>query len=199
MIYEIDTFAKLESCCDFEYQEYEKKIQKILLIYVQNHKLKKDSDVLYNDEIYIITKSAVNYNSWDFHKPHLILRGQKITDNMKILKKNHILDENKLEIISYDEATELVGKKRGTRTYADKQLYIFKNPYNLIKIGISSNIQERKMALEMASGYDLEILKIINKPELESKLHKKFSHLKVKGEWFKFTDEIRLEIAKLEI
>ncbi len=200
MIYEIDTYLKLRKCWEFEREEFEEKIKKILSIFKKNIKFKKEDYIYYNDEIFTII--AIEFTTYDrhFYVPTVIIRCRKINKNMQISQKTYSYMDGKiddLEIITYDEATELVGKPRNTKSYKDKRLYVFRNPYNLIKIGISSNIQERKSALEMASGYDLEILKIINKPELESKLHKKFKHLKVKGEWFKFTDEVRLEIAKL--
>lgn len=61
----------------------------------------------------------------------------------------------------------------------------------IVKIGKSTNPRERIKGINC--GAKLEIIHEIPQ-DIEKKLHRKFKHINVHGEWFKFTDEIKLFI-----
>jgi len=69
---------------------------------------------------------------------------------------------------------------------------------NRIKIGITTNLSRRFYSLETDSPYKLNLIYAFpgyrNK---EKEIHEKFKHLCVKGEWFKYADEIKDYILKL--
>lgn len=62
---------------------------------------------------------------------------------------------------------------------------------NHVKIGTSKNVKKRLDTIQSASPYKLILLKTIEGGHgLEAELHKKFSHLHVRGEWFNLTEEL---------
>lgn len=62
----------------------------------------------------------------------------------------------------------------------------------LCKIGFTNTEVEKRMSsLKTGNPFELEVLAVIEgERELEKELHTKFKDYKVKGEWFKLTDEI---------
>jgi hypothetical protein len=63
---------------------------------------------------------------------------------------------------------------------------------NFCKIGYSSNPDARLKQLQTGNPYSLDLITSIQGDiSLERELHKKFNHLKLQGEWFEYTDEIR--------
>lgn len=72
----------------------------------------------------------------------------------------------------------------------DKQkLYLMKNEFGMLKIGISSNPNKRRTDLMNSSGIDIDLLGVWNITgsayDVEQKLHKQFNDFRMKGEWFK--------------
>lgn len=69
---------------------------------------------------------------------------------------------------------------------------------NRIKIGITKNINSRLSSLECNSPYKLNLIYAfpgyISK---EKEIHKRFEHLRIKGEWFKYTNEVKQYILNL--
>ena len=56
---------------------------------------------------------------------------------------------------------------------------------DMIKIGYTSNIEDRKSSLQTNNPIKIEVLKTIpGGYEEEQELHRKFSHLNKQGEWF---------------
>ncbi|TAG60665.1 MAG: hypothetical protein EAZ28_06365 [Oscillatoriales cyanobacterium] len=69
--------------------------------------------------------------------------------------------------------------------------FIFDEDNQAIKIGRSTNPLHRLSELQVGNSKSLGLLKIIDGgAELEHKLHKKFKYLRLKGEWFKATQEL---------
>jgi len=62
---------------------------------------------------------------------------------------------------------------------------------NQIKIGYSKNPKARFYAINLSSPINLQLIKTIQgEKDNEKNIHKKFSHIKVKGEWFQQTKEL---------
>ena len=82
-----------------------------------------------------------------------------------------------------------------------QKVYIFKNSVGLYKIGISVNPERRCKQMKLASGIDVEVVKVyeVEKPaiQIESLLHKHFSKLRKHGEWFEFENFNIVKIDKL--
>lgn len=71
-------------------------------------------------------------------------------------------------------------------------IYLIKcGEINLCKIGYSYNVRSRLSALQTSTPYDIKVVSEIDGDIIyEKHIHKMFNHLKVRGEWFKYTDEI---------
>lgn len=60
-----------------------------------------------------------------------------------------------------------------------------------IKIGYTNDISSRLKALQVGSPIELKMIGLIDGDmEYELFIHNKFNHLKIRGEWFKYTKEI---------
>lgn len=78
--------------------------------------------------------------------------------------------------------------------------FILAKKTNLVKIGTTTNMKNRFSTLSTGSPYELELLYTFpGYKQKEKELHKKFEHLRVKGEWFNYTDEIKVFIGALEL
>jgi len=71
-----------------------------------------------------------------------------------------------------------------------KTYFIANSEMTIVKIGRSVDPMGRLKTLQTTSSTLLELIKVID-GNIERFLHKKFSHLKLHGEWFSFTDEIK--------
>jgi hypothetical protein len=86
--------------------------------------------------------------------------------------------------------------KRGRKETPSNRL--FKNKYlyfircgDAVKIGVSSDPETRMQALSTGAPGKLYLLaKFPNSGNLENQCHKKLSHLRISGEWFRYTYEI---------
>lgn len=70
--------------------------------------------------------------------------------------------------------------------------------YEFVKIGYTDNLVARLAALQ--SSNPREIILLGTKEGLiedEKELHIKFNHLRVRGEWFKYNEELRNYLRKL--
>ena len=79
--------------------------------------------------------------------------------------------------------------------------FILNSESNAIKIGRARDIEKRLRSLQTASPVELELLRTIQVESesqaqvLERKLHVRFEHLRLKGEWFKAEPELLSYIA----
>lgn len=62
--------------------------------------------------------------------------------------------------------------------------YIIADSEGTIKIGRSSNIKERLIALGRERGNGITLLAIIPDDSIEGELHQRFEHLRIEGEWY---------------
>jgi hypothetical protein len=63
-------------------------------------------------------------------------------------------------------------------------------PY--VKIGHARSVRRRLEQLQGASPYELVILSVIaGGPAREKLIHARFAHLRVRGEWFRYSREVR--------
>lgn len=68
-----------------------------------------------------------------------------------------------------------------------------------IKIGISTNPHKRLVALQIGSPVQLKLLAVMNTnhPGTEHLLHRRFSHLRMAGEWFEPEQELLEYISEI--
>lgn len=72
-----------------------------------------------------------------------------------------------------------------------EKIYFIQEGNGPIKIGITKDIKKRKITLDTNNSNQLHVLgAITGTADDEAKLHQKFSHLQVKGEWFKPEKEL---------
>lgn len=78
----------------------------------------------------------------------------------------------------------------------DDHLYFILNAgLGIIKIGISNDVEARRIQLEHACGVPLDILRVVDGgSKFEEDLHDAFGPTRLRGEWFAPSDEL-LELA----
>nr|WP_263858290.1 GIY-YIG nuclease family protein [Waterburya agarophytonicola] len=78
--------------------------------------------------------------------------------------------------------------------------FIFNIDSKAIKIGMAKNVEKRLKSLQTSNPIILELLHTIHldsvedAQKLEYVLHQKFSHLRMNGEWFEASEELRTYI-----
>ncbi len=69
-----------------------------------------------------------------------------------------------------------------------------------VKIGTSLNVIDRLKTLQCAHPDDLYLIgAMVGDEDVEKKLHRQFSHLRIRGEWFRAENELLEYIAKNRI
>jgi len=108
----------------------------------------------------------------------------------------HELSRHPLVKHKIDEATtiqEVEIPQKAKRTVSGS-VYLIREPFGRIKIGIAADIGSRLSRLSTSSAYELELLfsvRIENARQEEAFLHKTYASKRVRGEWFELThDEI---------
>ena len=67
-----------------------------------------------------------------------------------------------------------------------------------VKIGYSANMDIRLAALQSANPFELKLYRMVEGTVAkERELHARFKHLRVRGEWFLWCDEIKQAIREL--
>lgn len=70
---------------------------------------------------------------------------------------------------------------------------------DFVKIGQTNNVKQRIKDLQTGNPHELQLLKTINADiKIEVQLHKQFSHLNIRGEWFALTADLIDFINKLD-
>ena len=132
-------------------------------------------------------------------------RIKKYVDQTLELYKESNLSEDLRRTINtrkakeYSEEHEINRQREQKRYLSGIYLYLIQNPItNDLKIGISNEPQRRIEELQNTNGRQLNLLYTIpGKSNLEKTLHDKFSHLRLKGEWFKYDQSIIQEFERL--
>lgn len=71
-------------------------------------------------------------------------------------------------------------------------IYFIRSYNTHIKIGYSNDPEYRKRALQTSSPVKLHLQAIMpGSFQTESGLHEMFAHLRTRGEWFRYTDELK--------
>jgi len=95
---------------------------------------------------------------------------------------------------------EAITPKTHTDTAKNGRFLYFIGSENLVKIGSSVNPQNRIKELEIGNPQKMYLIAAFaNMGNIESEMHKKFDHLRVRGEWFRYTDEIHAIIRELSL
>ena len=77
-------------------------------------------------------------------------------------------------------------------------VYFFETQ-GMIKIGVSLNVPKRLKRVEAWTPFEIKMLGNINGGyPLEKQIHRKFKHLRVKGEWFKSDDHLLKFIEEIK-
>lgn len=90
------------------------------------------------------------------------------------------------------EIREIVNQKKSYINENTKTYIVRKKGTTQIKIGKSIRVDRRISDISNISGCELDVILIINK-DIESELHREFSHLRTIGEWF---NDNSMEIQK---
>jgi predicted GIY-YIG superfamily endonuclease len=76
--------------------------------------------------------------------------------------------------------------------------FVLAEELNHVKIGMTTDINQRLSSLN--SGHSCELRLLYYFPcSKEKEIHKLFNHLRVKGEWFKYNEEIKAFINAVKI
>jgi hypothetical protein len=71
-----------------------------------------------------------------------------------------------------------------------------------VKIGYARDLPRRLSALQVSSPCPLVLVAAVATDDpagLERKLHKRFAHLRIQGEWFGLTDELDEEMSRYDV
>lgn len=119
---------------------------------------------------------------------------------MQFLRLPSIYRKNKEEIqlnIFDDNASEKQKKKKAT--LAPTSCVYFLEADNLIKIGVTGNVKSRVSSLQTGCPSEVKLIKTVRGgPATEKRIHARFNHLRVRGEWFEKTEELISYIERLE-
>ncbi len=79
------------------------------------------------------------------------------------------------------------------------KVYFIQNLYNgNIKIGKSNNPKKRLKSLQTANSNKLSLVATISESYIsENEVHKMFSHFRLTGEWFSYSEQIKDFIEKI--
>lgn len=82
---------------------------------------------------------------------------------------------------------------RQTKIFTGQQHVYFITDGEYVKIGISIEVRGRLSGLQTANARPLLVAGVIpyGGQDFEAALHKKFAHLRAKGEWFKIAPELK--------
>lgn len=158
-----------------------------------------DSKIIFNTlELLSISSSLIRKGKYQ--------EAEKLRSKARAIYRNLELHEKIYEVfLNFDYAldAELYYNKysiKQEKDYTKAVVYFIYNSFtNRVKIGTSIDEYERVSTLENQSGVKLELLKTIKGSYTkENEIHKKFKHLRIKGEWFEYTDELKKYIKSLK-
>ena len=77
-------------------------------------------------------------------------------------------------------------------------IYFILSGDTAVKIGYTTNLDLRLSTLQSSNPEELKTYRVVNGSMLkERRLHRIFKHQHIRGEWFRWCDEIREAIDKL--
>lgn len=87
----------------------------------------------------------------------------------------------------------------GREDYSDSVVYVIAaDDVGLFKIGTSIDVHTRLQDIQYWSPVPLRLLaQIMGDKRLEARIHRRFNHLRRRGEWFEATDELRQFVEDL--
>jgi hypothetical protein len=78
--------------------------------------------------------------------------------------------------------------------------FIVNSAAEVVKIGFSHDPESRRRDLQCGSVDPLHLLRVVDGgPKIEAWLHKRFSHLRISGEWFHFNPEMLTVVVPEEV
>ena len=101
--------------------------------------------------------------------------------------------------VRLDPPRDLRRKRAAPAPDSQKVYFMRQGDFGPIKIGWTTTTMKRRLhTLKVASPWPLVVLLVIpGDRALESSLHEKFSHLRLRGEWFLPAPELMNEIERL--
>jgi hypothetical protein len=134
------------------------------------------------------------------HAARLFRRNMELEVQVELLLKHEVEYQKQIR----QSQTLLLNLTAGTRKQTRKQMgmdfiyFIADRDSSRVKIGISNDPEKRLASLQTANGGKLEILFVVQgDAKLEQSYQNQFKHLRLSGEWFKFTHEIESFINEL--
>ena len=102
--------------------------------------------------------------------------------------------------LSADKLAEVRDQVAYIQSYRSQQsVYFIRAESGPIKIGIALDPAERLAGLQISHFEKLSLLTTApGGIRLETKLHHRFAHLRIRGEWFRPAPELLAEIARLQ-
>ena len=109
-----------------------------------------------------------------------------------ISKYNEVF--NSVALDDYQEYLKIKKEKQNAYVYV-----IGNKEMKVCKIGFSNNVFKRITAIQTGCPFKLEIFCIVEgSVQTEKKLHKKYDHLRLNGEWFKYEGLLKNSIENTE-
>lgn len=164
-----------------------------------NELIKIEEAVISNEkvnarELYSFLEVKSEFNHWikDRIERHHLQEGQDfLTATVKEGKRGRPRTEYYIPLDMTKKLLDLETSK-GRKSLPDN-IYIIQNTFTKsIKIGVSKDVEGRLNSLQTGHEHQLELIYAKSVEEalkLESKLHRKFSSKRIRGEWFKVNPE----------
>ncbi|EQA70750.1 GIY-YIG nuclease family protein [Leptospira noguchii] len=169
---------------------------------IENVLINEFDSFLKNEELPMIEKILNGDGAWDF---------DQLIDEYGLPKKYcwlvydiflELSGENRTKVVHqiYKKNAESRRlKSKNQELMAEGFIYIISDDRHY-KIGITKDVEARFQNLQTSTSSQLKIIyseKLKNYRSLEKKIHKKFAHKRIKGEWFDLVDEDVIAIKTL--
>ena len=131
-------------------------------------------------------------------------RIEQVAPNRPLSLDEQGLDAINFFICTYAEGAEFSWRSESTLNeepaHMKEYVYFIRDEDGYVKIGKARNVKTRLSQLQTSSRQELTLLKPVPGGHVAERiLHAKFSHIHVRGEWFKPTPELYYYIYSVEV
>ena len=129
-------------------------------------------------------------------------QGRDFVMRMQILSSDSnepaVLEE-KIKVLQIFESEQWREYLPKSKKEVECVYFVLETVQKVVKIGYTANIDARFSGLRTANVNPLKILAVVpGGQKLEHQLHKRLSHLRVRGEWFKDCAELRKVLKEIK-
>ena len=120
-------------------------------------------------------------------------------DSLRAIASENLKKRSVREAVDASLSEGQKARNEATRHKKRVKVYLIRAENGLVKIGKTANIESRFSTLNHASPIDLELVHVFDTlfgDELEEELHALYDDRRIKGEWFRLSDQDVREIIR---